>query len=114
MSLITDMRKQTAVWWKRSDTPDEFGRFTFAAPVEIACRWVDQIGEFRNAKAEALNSKAIVYVDRVMDVDDMLMKGDLQTNTPLDPTGLKLAYPIMAFGDVPDLDNLEHLLTAYL
>jgi hypothetical protein len=114
MSMIVDMRKQTAVYWKRNPTPDEFGAFTFEDPIEIKCRWVDQIGEFRNAKAEALNSKAVVYVDRPMDVEDMLMKGDLETTTPLDPRGLKDAFKVIAFGDTPDLDNFEHLYTAYL
>lgn len=114
MSLITDMRKQVAVWWSRSATPDNFGSYTFAGPVEIACRWVDQIGEFRNARAEALNSKAVVYVDREMKVGDMLAKHELDTNTPLEPLPEYGALPIVAWGDTPDFDNREHLLTAYL
>lgn len=115
MSLIVDMRKQVAVWWKRSAAPDEFGEFTFDYPVEISCRWVDQIGEFRNAKGEALNSKAVVYVDRPMNVGDMLQKGEMDTGTtPTDPRPELGALPIIAFGDTPDLDNIEHLYTAHL
>lgn len=115
MSLITEMRLQKAVWWKRSASPDEFGRYNFAEPVEIDCRWVDARGQFRNAKGEAQDSRAVIYVDREMDVGDMLKKGEMDTGTtPLDPSNDGLAYPIIFFGDTPDFDNLEHLYTVHL
>lgn len=114
MSLITDMRHQFAVWWKRKPTPNRFGAFEFEGPVEIRCRWVDQSGEFRNAKAEAVNSKAVVSVDRVMSVGDMLAKGELNSNTPTDPRPEYGASEIIAWDDTPDIDNVEHLLRAFL
>lgn len=114
MSLITDMRKQKAVWWKRSTRPDKFGAYTFADPVEIDCRWTDQVGEFRNAKGEAQNSKAVVYVDRVMSIGDMLMKNEMNSNTPDNPKPEFGAMPIIAWEDTPDFDAVEHLYTAHL
>lgn len=115
MSLITEMRKQHAVWWSRSAFPNEFGEYTYAGPVEIKCRWVDVIGQFRNAKGEAMDSKSQVFVDRVMKVGDYLKKGEMDTGTtPESPADDQLAYPIIGWGDTPDLDNLEHLLTAHL
>jgi hypothetical protein len=114
MSLITDMRRQYAVWWKRSVTPDKFGNFTFDPPIEIQCRWVEQLGQILDKDGEAVNTRSTVYVDRVMSIGDCLAKGILTTNTPLDPRPEYGAIPIVGWKDTPDFDAVEHLLTAYL
>src|SRR5687767_12920186 len=71
MSLITDMRKQRALYWKKVGT-DEYGHPAFDTAVEVKVRWEDQIGEFRNAKGDVTTSKAVVYVDRMMFKGDYL------------------------------------------
>ncbi len=114
MSLIKRMRKQDAVWWERSAAPDEYNKWTFAAPVQIACRWVDKVGEFQNEKGETTNSKAEVYVDREMKLGDFLQKGELDSNTPLDPADSETALPLVGWVDTPNLKNTEHLYKAIL
>jgi hypothetical protein len=113
MGLIKRMRRQHAVWWSKTGQ-NHYGQATFAAPVQIKCRWTDQTGEFRNAQGQALDSMAYVYVDRVMKIGDKLKKGELDSNTPDNPLQDKLAYDIQSFDDMPDIRAKEHLLIARL
>ncbi len=113
MSLIKRMRRQRAVYWQRT-APDHYGTFGYAAPVEIACRWEDKIGEFRNDMGEKHASIANVYVDRVMSIGDKLMRGELESDTSEDPREEPDAYEIQAFEQIPDINAKETLLLAHL
>lgn len=114
MSLIKRMRRQKAVWWKRSSTTDEYGRYTFDEPVEIDCRWEDRAEEFVNKGGERLVSAAVVYVDRVMEAGDKLKLGALESDTSSNPVEETEAFEIQTFSKIPNLRNTETLLTAYL
>lgn len=114
MSIITRMRKQTAVYWSRDATPDEFGAYSYAAAVQIECRWDDSAREYRDAQGQTQLSQAVVYVDRVMKVGDMLKEGDLESDTVADPTDDPDAFKIQGFDKNPNIRNTETLLTAYL
>lgn len=113
MSLIQDMRRQVAVFWSRG-SPDPYGRYSFAGPVEIKCRWEDKPEEFMSATGERRVSSAVVYVDRDMKPGDMLKKGPMESGTPDDPNSLDDALQIQAFANMPDFDAVEFLKTAYL
>lgn len=108
------MRKQKAVWWARSDTSNQYGAFTFAAPVEIPCRWDDCGEEFRNTDGQTEMSNATVYPDRIMKPGDKLLKGELESDTPDDPKELTTAFEIKKFEQIPNLRNNETLFIAYL
>jgi hypothetical protein len=112
MSIISKMRRQKAVWWKRSD-PDQFGKFSFLEPVEIACRWEDVGQEFRNAKGEVQISNSVVYVDRVLALGDRLWRGELNS-APDDPLTQAGSYAVQRFDQLPNLKATETLYTAYL
>lgn len=113
MSIITRMRKQKAVYWKRL-TADQYGRYTFATPVEIDCRWDDLGEESRDAEGQVIMSNATVYPDRVMYEGDKLKKGALESDTPDDPSELTDAHEIQRFAETPNLKNTETLYTAFL
>jgi hypothetical protein len=113
MSIIKRMRRQTAVWWARG-VPDRYGKFSFSAPVEIKCRWDGSGSEFRNKGGQIEISAATVYPDRVLKIGDELMLGDLESDTPEDPSELKEAFEIMKFETTPNLKATEFLYTAYL
>jgi len=113
MSVIKKMRKQRAVWWERT-TPDQYGVYSFAAPVEIACRWDDSGTEFRNGTGETEMSSATVYPDRVLKKGDKLMKGGMESGTPDSPAELTHAYEIQRFDETPNMKATEFLYTAYL
>lgn len=114
MSIITTMRRQTAVWWQRSTSPDGFGRYTYAAPIQIDCRWEDIVVEFLDPQGNKTQSRSVVYVDRVIAAGDMLMEGDWESNTADDPTEEELAFEVRRFDKLPNLKNTETLYTAYL
>jgi hypothetical protein len=73
MGLVSKMRRQRARYWKQAGT-DQYGDPAYDYPVDVACRWEDRVGEYRNAKGEVSTSTATVYVDRKMFVGDMLKK----------------------------------------
>lgn len=113
MSLITSMRRQTAVYWKRL-TPNKFGQYSYDEPVQVDCRWDDAGREYRDKEGEKNVSTAVAYPDQVMFIGDRMMKGDLDSFTPLDPTGLMEAHEVVGFDQNPNFRNTETLLTAYL
>lgn len=113
MSIIKKMRKQKAIWWQRL-TPDKFGRFTFASPIEIACRWDDIAHEYVSHQGEKQVSRSIVFVDRIMSPGDRLKRGEMESNTPDDPLEATDTFEIKQFGQLPNLRATETLLTATL
>lgn len=113
MSIITKMRRQKAVYWKRGE-PDEFGKFGFEDPVEIDCRWEGQVGSVRNEKGELVSSKGTVYVDRKMYLGDMLKQGEMDSDTPVDPSGQPEIFEIQGFEEIPNFKATETLYIAHL
>ena len=114
MSLIKRMRKQRAVFWERSDEPDEYGKFSYSSPIEIRCRWDESGIEYRSPTGQTVISQAVVYVDRIMKIGDMLREGEIESDEPDDPTEAEAAYEIQRFDKTPNIKATETLLTAYL
>lgn len=114
MSLITSMRRQIAVLWKQGDL-DNQGQPSYAAPVEISCRWEDVQEGFLDSGMQKQMSRAVVYVDRDVSPEDVLMLGALDSGVVVDePFENAGAYAVRAFNKLPNLKNTEYLLTAYL
>lgn len=113
MSIIVRMRKQKAVWWERTGQ-DKWGKATFAAPVEVDCRWDDTTELFVDPQGEQKSSRAIAYVDRVMKVGDRLKRGEMESDTPDDPMTIKDAFEIRRFDRNPNIKATEELLSAFL
>jgi len=114
MSIIVKMRRQRAVWWQRNAQADQYGSYSFAAPVEILCRWDDVSQEFLAADGEKRSSRSMVYTDRVMLPGDRLMLGELDSNTPTDPLSVTNTFEVRRFDKTPNLRATETLFTAYL
>lgn len=115
MSIIKKMRKQTAVWWVRSSTPDEFGHFTFAEPVEIACRWEVAGKEYQQDQGQVEVSESVAWVeDRGVKKGDLLRLGNLESDDSSDPGDDPLIYEVRRFEKVPNLRATEFLCVAYL
>jgi hypothetical protein len=72
MSLISKVRRQPALWFRRSGV-DVYGSPTFDQPVEIVCRWDDTTENIVAADGEQRASRAIVMVDRLVSVGDLLL-----------------------------------------
>ena len=104
MALVRKMLRQQAVWWRKTGT-DRFGKGVFADPVQIKCRWENRMGQYFNAKGEANDSKATVYVGQELSVGDVLSEGELESGTPDDPKMDPTAFPIKGFDIIPSLRN---------
>lgn len=57
---LTSLCTETAVYWAPG-APDGYGKRTFAAPVEIKCRWQDQIIRAVDDVGVEFVSRAVVY-----------------------------------------------------
>lgn len=114
MSIITRMRKQTAIYWAITDW-NAFGQPVFADPVEISCRWEDITEKFIDKDGDVQLSRAKVYVDRDISVGSFLKLGSLDsgtdTATPRNNTG---AWEVRRFEKLPNLRATEYLRTAIL
>lgn len=113
MALLTSMLRQYAILWTYTGT-DHYGNSTFSSPVQIKCRWEDQIGDFVGPRGETLTTKAIVYVDRDLKPGDVLKLGVLESSTPERPASVAKAWPVQAFAKLPDIKAKRFLRTAYL
>lgn len=102
--------RQTATWW--NSTPDNFGGHTYAAPVEILCRWEDRSERFESPldRQEHI-SRAVVFLDRDIGVDDYLFLG---VSGVANPTTVAGAFKVRGFAKIPNLRNLDMERRAYL
>lgn len=103
--------KQVTTYWPKSDTSD-FGQESFGAPVKIFGRWSDRAEAVRKSTGEEVTSRAIVFLDRDISPEGYLAKGDWTSED--DPTVVAEAYPIVAFGTIPDVRYMETERRAYL
>lgn len=120
MSLITKMRKRKAVWWRRLGR-DKFMNWSYAAPVEIDCRWDDITTEFVDPQGDTKISRSVVYVDRDMTPGDVLFFGtktsdhdDYLGGAGKSPERFPNAYSIKQFSKIDNLKATEQLRTVYL
>lgn len=119
MSLITTMRRQKAVYWAQSGKPDGYGRRSFAAPVEIDCRWVGKNRQVVNANGDVHVSDVTVYVDREMQMGDFLLEGELSDiwDSTQEVPGTPQQYnarEVQEFRRTPNFRATEFLLEALL
>lgn len=115
MSIISRMRKQTAVYWIPLDKLDSYGAPVLGSPVEISCRWQDSVQLFIAADGTEQTSNAKVFVDRDVVIGGVLMLGTLEDITdPIHPKENEGAYEIKQFMDMPNLKATEFLKTVIL
>lgn len=113
MSIITRMRKQSAVYWPPTGA-DEYGHPTFGTAVAVSCRWEDKSEEFVDDKGERQVSNAVVYVDQDMVPGGWLWLGSLGDESDSGDPIASGAHEIRKFEKVPNLKATEHLRTVML
>ena len=111
--FVDDLLTQEAVYWAPLKA-DTFGRPTWAAPVEIFCRWEAKQTEFFTPEGERKVSSAVVFVAVDVATGGVLFQGPLSSsvdeNNPKANVG---AVEIQAFTKIEDLDDLEFCRTAF-
>lgn len=115
MALITKMlRFDKCIYWAPLGMDDN-GQRTFAAPVEISCRWEDTITEFMDKMGNRALSTSVVFTDRDVLNLGALWHGKFTTITDMaNPFNNEGAYEIRMFKKTPDFRNKQILRIAYL
>ena len=114
-SFIARLCVQTAVYWG-SPVDDGYGGHTFADPVEISCRWEDQVEKIDRVGAslgEEIVSAAQVYVTQDVEERGYLFLGDLDdldSGEEADPKTVEKAYMINRFDKVPVMRSTSEFL----
>lgn len=93
--------KQTVTYWAFVSL-DRFSEPTFAAPVQLRCRWQDVAVLFKDAQGQQRTSSAIIYPEYSLDLKGYVKRGT--DSTPY-PVGLSGAYEILQNGDSPNLSG---------
>jgi hypothetical protein len=106
--LTFGLRQDITKW---STTPDSFGGYSFGAPVALKGRWEDRVEIFRNPTGEEEASRAVVFLDADVDVNDYIYQG---TSVASDPTTVTGAWRVRAFVKTPDLRNAQTERRAYV
>lgn len=113
MGVITTMRRGKAIWWSKTGRGVS-GDPTFAAPVEISCRWEDVQERFIDLVGAEVVSSALVYVDRDMKAGDFLQRGELESGTPANPTDSSEAWEMRDWNKLPNFKETEYLRSTHL
>ena len=115
MSIITRMRKQTLVYWG-SPVPDGYGGSTFAAAVELSCRWEDKQELFIAPDGKEVLSQSVVYVGQDVGIGGYLYLG-VESDLDSDHTNPEIisgAREIRQLGKLPNLRATEYLRQVWL
>jgi hypothetical protein len=109
---------QFAVYWPRAKVEDN-GKQSFAAPVEIKCRWEDSQVEVKDMTRTATNglwsSKSVIDTEYPVEKGGYLWFGRLSAlQTPDDPRKVGDAGRIEYRDKIPSVRATQTLYTAYL
>jgi hypothetical protein len=121
------MRKQNAIYWPPA-TPDDFGRLSYGALVELTLsggansrvRWEDKAEEFVDAQGTVQASNAVVYVSVLpgggeVEIGGVLWLGDRDDLTDENvPGNNEKAFIVRRVDKVPNFKATEYLRAAYL
>lgn len=113
-SLLKRARRQSAVYWSQATARNDFGARTYADPVEIMCRWDDEVKQVKNPNGEVVTSNASVLVDRDMKPGDMLALGELDSSMTVPSDSGVNAIEIIAMSRIPPLRRGDTAYIAHL
>ena len=109
--FASNLRKQTATYWAPIMPNTGFGNVSFAAPVQIACRWQDRRELFRDSQGQEVISSAVVYPATPLENKGFLVLG---LSGDADPRTVEGAYEIRAIGFSPSLKGTVQLDKVWL
>jgi len=106
---------QKCVYWG-SPTPDGYGGYTYADPVELDCRWEDVVMAEQGTLGSEIELRSEVQVKVDVDEQGMMLLGELDDidsadyDNPVDAG----ADMIVRFNKIPTLDANHFYRKAYL
>jgi len=105
--------KQKAVWWD-VDGIDANGQPTHALPVEIDVRWEEVAEEFINSDGDRELSRALLVVDRDVQIKGMIMLGELSSVTEANPKDMEGAWEIRQWKKTPSFNGRKYHREVFL
>jgi hypothetical protein len=106
---------QRAVYWTPDGGTDDYGKPSYSTPVEIKCRWHDEINQVLDAAGNTVTTRSKVFVDRDLALDGILRLGDLTTLTdPTKPFSNGNAWRIQNLSKIPDENAKKWVRTVFL
>jgi hypothetical protein len=105
------MLKQEAVYWE-PDGVDQFAQERFLLPVDIKCRWEDELEQGIDETGNETIFVSTVYVDRDVRVGGRIMKGTV--NDLEGPAPPQESHRVRRFDLIPTLDARQFLRTIKL
>lgn len=85
---------------------DQFSKATFAAPVQLRCRWQDVAVLFKDSQGQQRTSSAIIYPEYALGLKGYVKRGAESLSYPV---GVDGAYEILQVGDSPNLTGTATL-----
>lgn len=103
-----------AIYWAPDGT-DDYGLKKWKSPIEISVRWEDRSEVVIDAKGNTFITRALVYVDRDVQLLGFLWHGTFHSikdvNDPLKNEG---AYEIRRVDELPDARNVDKLRQVFV
>ena len=100
-NYLTRNLRQTITYWAPS-TPDGYGGYSYGSPQWLIGRWEDRIEDFIDQNGRELTSRAVVYLDRDVEMGGYLFLGK---SSATNPQTLSDAREIRDFRKIPSLRN---------
>jgi hypothetical protein len=115
MSFETRIRKQNAVYFRRTGSLDSFGNDTFEEGIAVKVRWNNTKNTVRTDKGETVETNHKVFVGQEMFEGDWLCLGSVSDMTSLtNPSENAGAKPIRKLTSSPDLKVRFYIRKAFL
>lgn len=91
MNVVKRNLNQTATLWSESGISD-YGDATFATPVTVSCRWIDEPWIQPTSVGEQARDHGVVYLDsdQAIGIGDRLFLGTSVVADPRDQAGARL------------------------
>lgn len=110
-----------AIYWKRLNTTDGYGKYNYDAPIEIKTRWTDKQKLVMQSNGEQLLSSAEIMVTFDMKELDYLFLGSfddlaylVDSDEFMNPENVPTARQIKVFAKVPDFKCRDFVRFVYL
>lgn len=113
MGIITKSQKQTLVYWAYTGA-DLYGQPTYAAPVQMTCRWDDLIKQVFGMEGSPVFSKVELITRKRLEPKGLVWKGRLaQFTAALHPDISTGVHEVLMVASTPNFRNTETLHEAW-
>ena len=113
MGIITKMKKQKALHWKKG-ADDGFGGVIYTTPEIISCRWQNAVNEVIDNAGEKIISNILVFPEIVPEIGDYLALYDGNMSLTSNPQQTKGSFRVKDVKVIPNLKNTEILIKVLL